>query len=58
MKTIDMTPTWEAVTPILIMTLQQNIASAEAIEIAQKELNRMAGLADNWVKHVTETELV
>ena len=56
MKTIDITPTWEAVTPILIMTLQQNTASLEAIEITQKELNRMAKLADNWVKHVKETE--
>lgn len=58
MKTIDITPTWEAVTPILILTLQQNIASSEAIEIAQKELNRMAELADKWVAHVKETESV
>ena len=43
-------------TPILIMTLQQNTASLEAIEITQKELNRMARLADNWVKHVKEME--
>ncbi len=58
MKTIDITPTWEAVTPVLIMTLQQNTASSEAIEIAQKELNKMAGLADLWVKHIKETESV
>jgi len=57
MKTIDMTPTWEAVTPILVVTLQST-RDPDAIDIAQKELNKMARLADNWVKHVKETESV
>jgi len=56
MKTIDMTPTWEAVTPILVMTLQRTKNDPEATDIAQKELTKMAKLADKWVKHVKETE--
>ena len=56
MKTIDITPTWEAVTPILLMTLQRTKNDTEATDIAQKELMRMANLADKWVKHVKETE--
>lgn len=58
MKTIDMTPTWEAVTPILVMTLQRTKNDPEATDIAQKELMRMANLADKWVAHVKETESV
>ena len=58
MKTIDMTPTWEAVTPILIMTLQRTKNDPDATDIAQKELIKMAKLADKWVKHVKETESV
>jgi len=57
MNTIDMTPTWEAVTPILVVTLQST-RDPEAIDIAQKELTKMAKLADKWVKHVKETESV
>ena len=58
MNTIDMTPTWEAVTPILVMTLQRTKNDPEAIDIAQKELTKMAKLADKWVNHVKETESV
>ena len=57
MNTIDMTPTWEAVTPILVVTLQST-RDPEAIDIAQKELTKMAKLADKWVNHVKETESV
>tara|TARA_R100001440_G_scaffold32628_1_gene51321 strand:- start:252 stop:425 length:174 start_codon:yes stop_codon:yes gene_type:complete len=57
MKTIDMTPTWEAVTPILVVTLQST-RDPDAIDIAQQELTKMAKLADKWVKHVKETESV
>tara|TARA_B100000963_G_scaffold139302_1_gene121333 strand:+ start:109 stop:288 length:180 start_codon:yes stop_codon:yes gene_type:complete len=56
MKTIDMTPTWEAVTPILVMTLQRTKNDPEATDIAQKELTKMAKLADKWVEHVKEME--
>jgi len=55
MNTIDMTPTWEAVTPILVVTLQST-RDPEAIDIAQKELTKMAKLADKWVEHVKEME--
>ncbi len=58
MKTIDMTPTWEAVTPILVMTLQSNKRQPDSIDFAQKELIKMAKLADKWVNHVKETESV
>ena len=56
MKTIDITPTWEAVTPILLMTLQRTKNDTEATDIAQRELMRMANLADKWVKHLKERE--
>ena len=56
MKTIDITPTWEAVTPILIMTLQRTKVDPDSLEIAQTELNKMARLADKWVEHVKEME--
>tara|TARA_B100000035_G_scaffold176435_1_gene150472 strand:- start:1220 stop:1393 length:174 start_codon:yes stop_codon:yes gene_type:complete len=57
MKTIDMTPTWVQVVDILIMTLQSK-ADSDSMVHAQKELTKMARLADNWVKHVKETESV
>ena len=58
MKTIDMTPTWEGVLPVLVMTLQRTKNDPEATDIAQKELTKMAKLADKWVAHVKETESV
>ena len=52
-----MTPTWVQVVDILIMTLQSK-ADSDSMVHAQKELTKMARLADNWVKHVKETESV
>ena len=56
MKTIDMTPTWEGVLPVLIMTLQRSKVDSDSLETAQTELNKMAKLADKWVQHVKEME--
>ena len=53
-----MTPTWEGVLPVLVMTLQRTKNDPEATDIAQKELTKMAKLADKWVAHVKETESV
>ena len=58
MKTIDMTPSWEGVLPVLIMTLQRSKVDSDALKTAQTELTKMAKLADKWVKHVKETESV
>ena len=56
MKTIDMTPTWEGVLPVLIMTLQRPKVDPDSLETAQTELTKMAKLADKWVEHVKEME--
>ena len=41
MKTIDMTPTWEGVLPVLIMTLQRSKVDPDSLETAQTELTKM-----------------
>jgi len=48
MKTIDMTPSWSDVLPMLLAA--HSDGSAEGIDIAQKELERMAAIADKWVQ--------
>ncbi len=55
-KVIKVTPTWEAVAPIISMVLQNENAGFDAIKNAEKELFKMARLADSWVDHVKETE--
>jgi hypothetical protein len=47
-KTIDITPTWESVTPILIAALRSG--TFEGQRIATEELLRMARLADETVE--------
>ena len=44
--TIDMTPTWVAVLPIMLAALTDG--SPEAQRIAKEELKRMAELADAY----------
>lgn len=49
MKTIDITPHWEAITPVLLKILEQGkIKDSSDIK---SELIRMARLADLWVEH-------
>lgn len=49
MKTIDATPAWVAIVPLLIAALQSE--NYEAQESAEHELFRMAQAADRWNEH-------
>jgi len=48
-KTIDMTPSWSGVLPILLAAYSNK--DYKAIDAAQQELKRMAELADLWVDY-------
>jgi hypothetical protein len=48
METIDCTPTWEGITPYLIILLKDG--DREGQKTAEVELKRMAQLADLYVK--------
>lgn len=47
-KTIDMTPTWEGMLPILLTLLENGSAAGRATAMA--EMRKMAKLADLYVK--------
>jgi hypothetical protein len=47
-KTIDMTPTWKGLLPVL-MHLVENATTSESRAMATSELARMANLADLYV---------
>lgn len=49
MEKIDVTPTWQGITPALIAVLQNG--DSQGRKIAKEEILRMAMLADLWVKH-------
>ena len=48
-KTIDITPTWQAVLPILTATLK-GPSDFKSIDFAEQELRKMAKLADLYVE--------
>jgi len=50
-RTIDITPSWSAITPALLDAFlhTNDLGNREFI---RKELERMAALADLWVNHV------
>ncbi len=48
-ETIDMTPTWNAILPILFAALEEGTAKGKAA--ARDELRRMATCADRWNAH-------
>jgi hypothetical protein len=50
MNTIDMTPTWESLVPVLIHILQHGETDAAKQAIAA-ELSKMAQAADHWNAH-------
>lgn len=50
MKTIDMTPTWESLAPVLAHVLQYS-ESKSAKEGIMEELTKMAKAADKWNAH-------
>ena len=47
--TIDITPTWRGVLPIIIEGLTNG--NARGVQIATEELQRMADAADAWNAH-------
>lgn len=51
-KTIDLTPTWSAILPVLLEGYEQ--ASPDGRRIALEELQRMASLADRYAASVKE----
>lgn len=53
-KTIDVTPTWEAMVPILI-TVIRNAESSKTLKDMEQELRNMAQAADRWNTHCRET---
>ena len=54
MKTIDATPTWEAMVPVLIYIIR-NSKTREGLKNVEPELLRMAQAADRWNAHCRET---
>lgn len=48
MKTIDATPTWEAIMPILLTVLEGN-ATPTAKDVAREEIMRCAQIADEYI---------
>ena len=50
-RTIDITPSWSAITPALLDAYLHTTDSGNRADM-KKELTRMAGLADLWVNHV------
>lgn len=52
--TIDLTPTWSAIVPMLVMGLESG--SSVARQAAMTELERMAKLADAYVAANTLTK--
>lgn len=49
MKTIDATPTWSDVLPMLLRAIEKP-HSKEAYRIAKEEIERMAKMADAYVE--------
>ena len=49
-QTIDITPTWEATTPIMIDIIKNPDASFDSIQTATNELLKMARVADKYIE--------
>jgi tryptophanase len=53
-RTIDVTPTWESILPILLMTIENGTSRGRKVAI--EELTRMAQIADKYVALSKEEE--
>lgn len=53
-KTIDLTPTWEGLVPVLLQ-IAQHATSLTARQDIQAELVKMARAADKWNAHCKAT---
>jgi len=49
-QTINITPTWEATTPIMIDIIKNPDASFNSIQAATNELLKMARVADKYIE--------
>ena len=49
-KTIDITPTWESLAPVMIDIIKNPHASFQSTKIAKEELLKMARVADKYVE--------
>ena len=56
MNTIDITPTWTGLTPVLITIIKNPHASFESQKMVQGEFLKMARLADSYVELVKSQE--
>lgn len=54
-RTVDITPSWTGILPVLIGVLQNPKAPITAHREAEAELQRMAKLADQYVAHYRAT---
>ena len=55
METVDATPTWEAMVPVLIYIIH-NAQTREGLKNVEPELRRMAQAADRWNQHCRESQ--
>lgn len=53
-RTIDITPSWAAILPVLTGVLQNLKAPVTAHQQAERELRRMALIADRYVRAVRD----
>jgi hypothetical protein len=54
-KTIDMTPTWESLIPAILLIIRSS-KQADAQNMIQQELVRMAQAADKWNTYCKEND--
>jgi len=50
LKTIDITPTWESLAPVMIDIIKNPDASFQSTKIAKEELLKMARVADKYIE--------
>ena len=53
-KTVDLTPTWQGILPALLDLVRSD--NYKTREIAERELRRMAGLADGFIEAAREAQ--
>jgi hypothetical protein len=57
METIDLTPTWTALMPILLQLLQQDNLSKETRDMIYAELMHLAKFADQFYEQAKKQEV-
>lgn len=54
-KTVDVTPTWESMVPVLMYIIRRDGDSPKTMKDMEQELRNMAQAADRWNAHCRET---